>query len=183
MTCQTGNSKIKPFRSAAYVLERILVAWLLGCLASAWLLASAREVRYSTVHWEKSLDDILNPPKSSHVCAVLLIAHHTSPFCNLHAPRCFQVFNYLALHPFLQHLRNHTAMYQSHVAKPSHVPQSCLCLFLLSTIFPPCIISCRTLALTMLHLQNYHWTSKTPLDPTHQAENQPHGLGFLLNRG
>lgn len=75
-------------------------------------------------------------------------------------------------------------MCQSHVAIRRREPQPCLNLYQSSGIFPDSIYYLnRPLELTMLHLQTYFWKSKTRLNPKHQADKQPHGLGTLLNRG
>lgn len=107
VTCQTGNSKIKPFRSAAYVLEG---SWLLGCLASAWLLASAREVRYSTVHGKRASTTSSIP--QSQVMYVLCSLLHTT------------------LHPSAISMR--LAAFKSSTTSPSTLSSNT------SAIIPPC---------------------------------------------
>lgn len=80
----------------------------------------------------------------------------------------------------LAHVHNHAAMC---VAIPRSEPQPCLNSSLSLELFPQSMYLVWTLELTMLHLQKYHWTSKTRLDREHQAKKQPDGLGTLLNRG
>lgn len=89
----------------------------------------------------------------------------------------------VAVQDLLIHDHNQAAMCQSHVDIRRCEPQPSLNSLLLSETFPQSTYLARTLELTMLHLQEYRWTSKTRLTRKHQADKQPHGLGTLLNRG
>lgn len=84
---------------------------------------------------------------------------------------------------FLVQKYNYVAMSQNHVILPCYEPQPCLTSLLFSGIFLHSTHFARTIELTMLHLQKFNWTSKTPSARKHQPDKQPHGLGTLLSRG
>lgn len=158
---KTRISKIKPFRSAAYVLEE---SWLLG----SWHPPRTRASQRLTLLSQRT--------SHSCMCFPLQTTLQQASCSRVAAPDCLIVEAFLPVH-----VHNHDAMCQSHVAIRHREPQPCLNLMQFSGIFHYSIYLARTLRLTMLRLQKYFWTSKTRLHRKHQANKQLHGLGTLLN--